>query len=287
MTGGGDRGGSALDRRSAHRYAAPEDRELHPKPDGHHGFVSPTHETSGHSFQTTRWSLVLATGGDHAVRRRALEDLCTLYWPPVYAYLRRAGHDSETAEDLTQGLFLDLIEREDIARASPEHGRFRTYLRACARNFAAKHHRGRQAEKRGGGSAPLSLDLADAEATLGPQPADPETPELAFERRYAQALLGAVLEQLAAEFAARGRGEHFAALSGYLEADGGPGFAASARDLGMSEGAVKVAVHRLRKRFRELLVAEVRQTLADPDGAADEIEALLAALRRPGGGFSG
>jgi RNA polymerase sigma-70 factor (ECF subfamily) len=204
-----------------------------------------------------------------------------LYWPPVYAFYRCSGRDRETAKDLTQGLFLHLIERDDIAKASPERGRFRSYLRTCARHFAANRHRAETAAKRGGASRVLSLDLDDAEEMLGMEAVDRETPERAFERNFAQALVGAVHEQLAAEFAERDRHELFAGLRCYLEVDGGPGFAASAAALGMTEGAVKVAVHRMRKRFRDLLVAEVRQTLADPDEAADEIEQLLAALRGP------
>ena len=231
------------------------------------------------TFRTTRWSLVLTAAVEGDGREKALQELCSLYWPPVYAFFRSSGHDEEAALDLTQGLFAHLLERDDLAKADPERGRFRAYLRTCARHFVANQHAAERAQKRGGGAKLLSLDLADARAAWASEPVDRQTPEQAFERQFAQALLGAVLDQLAAEYAERGRQELFASLRSYLEVDGGPAYQESAEALGMTEGAVKVAVYRMRGRFREMLVQEVRHTLVDPDEAADEIGQLLAALR--------
>ncbi len=231
------------------------------------------------SFHTTRWSLVLATGGDDEERTRALEELCGIYWTPVYAFFRRRGEGEESARDLTQGLFAQLIAKGDFAKADPVRGRFRAYLKTCARHFAINQHEADTAEKRGGGAPTVSLDPFAGDEEWDIEPTDTLTPEQAFERQFAQALLSVVLDRLAEEFGARGRRAQFDGLRCYLEVDGGPGFATSAAALGMSEGAVKVTVHRMRERFRELLVAEVRQTLADPEDAADEVDQLLAALR--------
>jgi RNA polymerase sigma factor (sigma-70 family) len=232
------------------------------------------------AFHTTRWSLVLASRRDQPEHQHALEELCTLYWPAVFSFYRRSGRAHDDAKELTQGLFLHLLERDDFAEAKEERGRFRAWLRSCASHFAANRHRDASAQRRGGGTREWSMDFerADDDRTWRVEPVDHETPERAFDRSFARAVLDTALTRLGQESAARGRGDWFATLRCYLEADGGPGFAASAKALGASEGAVKVAVHRLRTRFRELLVAEVRQTLSDPLDASDEIGRLLAAL---------
>jgi len=233
------------------------------------------------SFRTTRWSLVLATGAEGDEASRAFDELCALYWPPVYAFYRRLGAGADEAEDLTQGLFLHLLASGDVQKADPARGRFRSYLRTCARNFSASQTRAELAQKRGGGARRLSIDVTAVEGVLAVELVDRETPEQVFERHFAKALVAQVLARMADEALARGKGEQFAALRCYLEAGGGPAFADQAIALGMSEGAVRVAVHRLRDRFRELLLVEVRHTLADPDDAVDEIDQLLAALAGP------
>lgn len=251
--------------------------------------VPESDDATGQPFHTTRWSVVLAAGRQDAQRQRALEELCAIYWPPVYAFMRQHEHNVEDAKDLTQGLFLHLLEREDYRSADPERGRFRCYLRTCASNFAASQHRHNQAEKRGGKAVHVSItldgiaDLLDDEALhnacIDNLPADNVTPEQAFEQQYAQRLVNVVLERLGEELRSRGRGKQFDVLRGYLEIDGGPSYREAGSALNMREGAVKVAVHRMRERYRELLIEEVRQTLSDPDDAADEIDQLLASLR--------
>lgn len=235
---------------------------------------------SPQDFMTTRWSLVLAAKGPEEDAQRALAELCELYWQPVFVFYRALGHDEERARDLTQGLFLHLLEREDIGRADRERGRFRSYLKACARHFASNVQRDERAQKRGGDSITLTLTpKTDDDAFEAIEIADAETPERAFERAYARTLLQTALARLEAEFEERGRGREFRALRAYLEADGGPPYAAKAEELDSSEGAVRVLVHRIRRRFRELLVLEVRQTLLSPEDAHDEISVLLEALR--------
>ena len=221
---------------------------------------------------------MLASAGTDEPGCKALEELCAAYWTPVYAFFRRRGEDEEAAKDLTQGLFTLLIEKGDIARADPERGRFRSYLKACAGNYAANQHAAANAQKRGGRDGPVPLDRVASDGAWRIEPVDALTPEQAFERQFAKALLSTVLDRMAAEFEERDRAAQFAGLRCYLEAGGGPGFAVTADELGISEGAVKVAVHRMRQRFRELLIGEVRHTLADPDDARDEVEQLLAAL---------
>jgi RNA polymerase sigma factor (sigma-70 family) len=240
--------------------------------------MAPGDDPVGQPFPTTRWSVVLATGQPDEQRHRALEELCAIYWPVVYAFLRQHGHDADDAKDLTQGLFLHLLEREDYRTADPEKGRFRSYLRTCARNFAASQHRHEQAEKRGGKATHLAISFEDHDRVIDHVPIDTVTPEQAFDRQYAQQLVNVVLERLGDEMRTRGRGEQFEVLRGYLEACEGATYQEAGAQLGMREGAVKVAVHRMRERYREMLIEEVRQTLADPDDAADEIDQLLAAL---------
>lgn len=224
---------------------------------------------------------MLAAGSDSDEAARAFDELCALYWPPVYAFYRRLGASPDEAEEQTQGLFLHLVETGDMLKADPERGRFRSYLRTCARNFALSQARAERAQKRGGGVRRLSIDRASVEDAAGIELAAGETPEQAFERDFARTLLAQVLERMELEAGTRGKGETFAALRCYLEADGGPAYVDKAVALGMSEGAVRVAVHRMRDRFRELLLAEVCHTLADPDDAVDEIDVLLAALAAP------
>ena len=238
-------------------------------------------------FHTTRWSLVLSAGTADEEASRAFDELCALYWTPVYAFYRQLGSPQEEAEDLTQGLFLHLLSTGDVQKAEPQRGRFRSYLRTCARNFATSQARAERAQKRGGDLRRRSIDIADVEGRPSFELVDHETPEQAFERHFARALVGQVLERMALEAHERGKGEHFDALRCYLEVDGGPPFRDKAQTLGMGEGAVRVAVHRLRERFRELLLVEVRHTLADPAEALDEIDQLLEALagpKKPGGG---
>ena len=239
-------------------------------------------------FRTTRWSVVLAAGdGDERTARAALEELCRIYWWPIYAFVRRNGHDAEAAADLTQSYFLSLLERRDLERMDPERGRFRSFLLVALRNFLAKQRERAHTLKRGRGQAPLSLDvdLEDAEARYVREPAGGATPEEEFERRWALTLLDRVLRTLRAEAEAAGAGERFELLAPHLTGHGkGVAYRQIGARLGISESAVKVAVHRLRRRFGELLRAEVAETVADERGIEGEIRALLAAVAGGGGG---
>ncbi len=231
------------------------------------------------TFHSTRWSLVFRAAEPGDVGRQALAELCEAYWPPVHAFFVCAVRDRERALDLTQGLFARLLERQDFATALPERGRFRNWLCACARHHLADEVAHREAKKRGGGAAMFSLDMATEHAVMMEEPIDPQaTPEQAFTQRWVRAVIDRALLRVGLEWQQRGRGRVFAVARGCLEVDGQRPFLALAEQLGMSEGAFKVAVHRLRDRLREVLQEEVRQTLDAEDDAQDEIAFLLAAL---------
>jgi RNA polymerase sigma-70 factor (ECF subfamily) len=236
------------------------------------------------SFHTTRWSLVLAGAtAPPAERRAALEDLARTYWYPLYAFARRRGAGADEAAEHTQGFFALLLERGDLARADPERGRFRAFLLTAFRHHVAHERERERAAKRGGGTAPLSLDARAADARFRAEPADGLTPERLYERAWVRELLARTFERLRLEQVRIGRELLFARLRPALAVeDDAPRLAAVAAELGMTENAVKVAAHRLRRRFGELLREEVAGTLSDPA----EIEAELAALRVAAGDAS-
>jgi RNA polymerase sigma-70 factor (ECF subfamily) len=242
-------------------------------------------------FHTTRWSVVLRAGGRSAAAggaaegparedaAEALARLAATYWFPLYAYARRRGLDRDDARDHTQGFFALLLERDDIARATPERGRFRSFLLTAFQHYLANEAERARAAKRGGGRAPLSIDARDADSRLALEPADPETPEKAFERAWARALLARTIESLRTNYAARGKAELFDALREHLigGAEGTP-YAELAQRLGHGEGALRVAVHRLRARYRAELRREVADTVADAGDVEDELRRLFDAL---------
>ncbi|HEY1377696.1 MAG TPA: sigma-70 family RNA polymerase sigma factor [Gemmataceae bacterium] len=230
-------------------------------------------------FATTRWSLVAAAKDPAA--RQALADLCGLYWYPVYAFVRRRGYSADDAGDLTQEFFARLIEKAGVAGADPAKGRFRSYLLGACRHFLANERDRAAAQKRGGGRPVGSLDLADAERRYAAEPADGRTPEQVFERRWALTLLDGVLAGLRAEYAAAGQDVLFDRLKSSLTGDAGP-YVELAAELGLTEGAVKVAAHRLRRRYRDRLRAAIAETVATPEDIEAEIRDLFAALSRPG-----
>lgn len=215
-----------------------------------------------------------ATGPD---RSRALADLCRLYWYPVYAHVRRRTPDQHKAEDLTQAFFARLLEKNDLAAADPARGRFRTFLLSACQHFLANQHDLETAVKRGGGVLPRTIDFGDGEARFTREPADPVTPEADFERRWALTLLDQTLNELRTEYAEGGKEKLFDVLKGTLTGDG-----AAYRELGvklnLTEGAVKVAVHRLRQRYRDKLRAVIAETVDTPADVDDEIRDLFAAL---------
>jgi RNA polymerase sigma factor (sigma-70 family) len=229
-------------------------------------------------FRTTRWSLIAAAGTAAGPdRSRALADLCRLYWYPVYAYVRRSTPDQHKAEDLTQAFFARLLEKNDLAAADPARGRFRTFLLSACQHFLANQHDLETALKRGGGVQPLSIDFGDGEARFTREPADRVTPEAEFERRWAMTLLDQTLRELRTEYAEGGKANLFEMLKGTLTGDG-----VAYRDLGvklnLTEGAVKVAVHRLRQRYRDKLRAVIAETVNTPAEVDDEIRDLFSAL---------
>jgi RNA polymerase sigma-70 factor (ECF subfamily) len=236
----------------------------------------------GSTFLTTRWSVVLAAGGvPSETRRAALDELARAYWYPLYAFARRRGLAADVAADRTQGFFALLLEREDVARADPARGRFRAFLLTAFRHHLADERDKERALKRGGGSALLAIDVGDAEARFVREPVDRDTPEAAFERAWVAEVLARAFARLREEQDRIGRAALFDLLRPALAAeDDAPRFAAVAAELGTTENAVKVAAHRLRKRYGELLRDEIAATVSDPGDPA-EVEAELRALFRP------
>jgi RNA polymerase sigma factor (sigma-70 family) len=231
-------------------------------------------------FATTRWSVVLLAGRNDTERARtALAKLCQTYWYPLYVYVRRRGSSPPDAQDLTQGFFEQLLERQALAKADPARGRFRAFILTAMKNFLAHERERARALKRGGGQEILSLDLAAAERRFAAEPVDGASPDKLFDRHWTLALLSEVLRKLEAEHQKQGKAEMFALLKETLAgARTELPYAELATRLDWSEGAVKVAVHRLRKRYRELLQAEIAQTVAGPAEAEQEMRYLFASL---------
>jgi RNA polymerase sigma factor (sigma-70 family) len=249
---------------------------------GDPGDDSPAIKPDRRRFATTRWSQVLAAGqagtGDS---REALSRLCESYWYPLYAYVRRWGYDAEQAQDLTQEFFTRLLEKHYLRAADPERGRFRSFLLAALKHFLANERDRAEAVKRGGRAAIVSLEMENAEGRYSLEPPDGETPERIYERRWALTLLERTLMRLGQEARASGKQALFDRLEGYLtgEQDALP-YRQLAADIGMSEGAVKVTVHRLRRRFGALLREEIGETVSTPSEVDDEIRELFRALEK-------
>lgn len=231
-------------------------------------------------FRTTCWSAVLsAADSDTALASSSLNSLCEWYWFPVYAYARRTGSGPDEAQDLAQGFFLHLIEKRDFSTASPQRGRFRSYLLASFRHYMSNQRDRAQAQKRGGGETILPLDFSDAEKRYLTEPADNRTPEKLYERRWVMALLERVLGQLRSEFEADRKLALFDAIKPVLTGEGiEKPYREVAAENAMSESAVKVFVHRLRQRYKQLLREAVADTVATPGECEDEIQFLFTAL---------
>jgi len=244
-----------------------------PASDDNHDSVPP----AARQFVTTHWTAVLsATGSDSTQARHALAELCQTYWYPLYAFIRRQGHAPHDAEDLTQEFFARLVEKEFLRAVRREKGRFRSFLLTALKRFLANEHDRATAQKRGGDRAVISIDHASAESRYELEPAHQVTPEVIFEQRWATMLLERVLERLREEYAATNRALLFGHLSDSLtkERDALP-YAEIARELKMTEAAVKMAVQRLRRRYRELLREEIARTVASPDEIEAEIRHLF------------
>ena len=232
------------------------------------------------SFLTTRWSLIEAAGAADGERARAaLSELCADYWFPLYAYVRRTGVGAVEAEDVVQGFFADLLERGDLARVTRGAGRFRGFLKVAVKHHLANVRDRERAAKRGGGRVRLAIDLQGAAERFEREQGREEEPERAFDRLWALELLERCVAELEAEYVHSGREAVFAALAGALQGGGESlDHAEAARRLATSEGAVRVAAHRLRKRFGERLRARIAETVADPAQVELELDELLAAL---------
>jgi RNA polymerase sigma factor (sigma-70 family) len=232
-------------------------------------------------FATTRWSLVLDAGTALTPRgHEALATLCELYWYPLYSYLRRRGHAAEDAQDLTQGFFTRLLEKQALHVVDRSRGRFRSFLLASLDHYVANEWDRGRAQKRGGGTPPISLDAAIAEDRYVREPVDPLTPERIFDRNWALAVLDRVLNRLRAELHEAGKDNLFENLKVYLTGEQAAGsYQEVGAGLGLSEGALKVAVHRLRRRYRALLYDEIAQTVATPEEVELELQYLIAAIK--------
>ena len=221
----------------------------------------------------------MAAAGEGSAARAALGSLCGGAWYPLYAFARHTGLNHDDAADAVQGFFAELLEKGWVAAADAARGRFRTFLKVAFRGHLSRRREAAGALKRGGGRTPLPLAPADAAARYAREPAHAETAEALFERRWAMELLHRVLDRLAAEHADdSARAARFEALKPCLTGSAGRSYADLGANLGMTEAAVKVAVHRLRGRFRELLKAEVADTVATPAEVADELRTLRASL---------
>jgi RNA polymerase sigma factor (sigma-70 family) len=231
-------------------------------------------------FPTTRWTLVLAAGEPHKKEASsALIALCENYWYPLYAYLRRRGYPADQSQDLTQDFFVRVLEGRYLDHADPAKGRFRSFILTSLKFFVADEEDRQRAHKRGGGML-VQLEFASGEERYQREPANDETPDRIFERRWALSVLDRVLEKLRSEFVSHGRPEHFERLKGFLLGHSDAPYAALAQEMNTSEGALKVAVHRLRKRYRELLRQEIADTVADPAEVESELRYLATVLAR-------
>lgn len=231
-------------------------------------------------FATTQWETVLNAGdATHADSEQALAALCRDYWYPLYAHVRRCGNGPEDAEDLTQAFFEKLLEKEWLKSANPNRGRFRTFLLTALNNFLANEWDKRQTQKRGGGREQVPFDTAVGESRYEQELQTVMLPETEFNRRWALALLERSLSALEIEYASDGKRAQFEQLKETLE-DGQSAtpYSTLARKLGMSEGAVRVAAHRLRQRFKELLRLEIRRTVSAVDEVESELRDLFIAL---------
>jgi RNA polymerase sigma factor (sigma-70 family) len=232
-------------------------------------------------FATTHWSAVVSAGrADSPQSAEALTQLCQAYWFPLYAYVRRRGNAPEDAQDLTQAFFERLIEKNWLADIEPTGGRFRSFLLTAMNRFLANEYDRNRAAKRGGGQPLVSLDTQEAEHRYTLEAATEETPERIFERRWALEVLDHALAQLQIELTRAGKARNFDRLQPFLSQEPATGdYAAAAAELGVTSGAIGVAVHRLRHRYRELVRAEIAATLADPTAVDLELQHLFAALR--------
>jgi len=242
--------------------------------------ITPQNRVGDDVFATTRWTVVLAAGRRSAPQADvALEELCRTYWYPLYAYVRRQTPTREDAEDLTQAFFARFLEKNYLEKLSSEKGKFRAFLLAALKHFLANEWDRANSQKRGGGLATLSLDWQNADTRYQIDPADNLSPDKLYDRAWAVTLLERVIQRLREENTAEGALKLFDELKPFLmAAKSATPYSQAAATLGMTETAVRVAVHRLRRRYRELLRAEIAQTLSDPGQVEEEVRALFSAF---------
>jgi RNA polymerase sigma factor (sigma-70 family) len=233
------------------------------------------------AFPTTQWQWVtqLRNGGEKE-STEALAELCRQYWPPIYAFLRRKGHAPAAAQDLAQSFFERVITQDIFKGAQPEKGRLRTYLLAALQNHVADDRRRAHALKRGGGAVVVSLDAEEAEGHYQNHPTESTTPEHSYEQAWAARLLESVHERTRGRYERIGRGQEFALLEPYLDGVDDAPYPALARQLNQSEAAVRLLMHRMRRRFRAILEEEIASTVASAEDAADELRHLFRVLGR-------
>jgi RNA polymerase sigma factor (sigma-70 family) len=246
--------------------------------------ISETTDKAGRAgrewFSTTHWTTVLAAGaGQSFGSSQALEKLCRTYWYPLYAYIRRRGFESHEAEDLTQEFLARFLAGNHVAKANPIKGRFRYYLLTALNHFLSDNLDRQRAQKRGGGQPLISLDGQTAEERYRLEPRDDLSPDRLFDRRWALTVLEQVLTRLGQEYEAGDKSVLFQHLKGFLTDENGGAYSEIAQELGLSEGALRVAVHRLRRRYGELLRMEVAHTVTCPEDVPEEMAQLRAALR--------
>jgi RNA polymerase sigma-70 factor (ECF subfamily) len=239
------------------------------------------HLRNNRQFATTRWNIVCAVGDENVqTASKALQELCQIYWYPLYTFVRRQGNDANAAADLTQAFFADLLERQDLKRVDPQLGKFRSFLLRALKHFLSNHRDKARAQKRGGGKSLLSLDFDAADNRYRLEPSHDQTPDLIFQKQWAKTLLGRVQDELRSEFVGRGKAHQFDRLEKFLAGKSDEEtLASAAAQLEMTEVAIKVAVHRMRQRFGELLRSEIQQTVASPEEVQSEILQLFEVLK--------
>jgi RNA polymerase sigma factor (sigma-70 family) len=243
------------------------------------------HPETGHvgqspRFQTTRWTVVLAARDKHdPTGQQAMDLLCRAYWYPLYAFVRRSGRSPEDAQDQTQAFFARLLEKDFLRAVAPEKGRFRTFLLMALKRFMANEWHKSQAAKRGGGQLHLSIDASEAEERYAAEPVDGLSPEMLYDRRWAFTLLERAMARLREESESHGKGNAFEHLKEFLTAADDSSYTELATRLDSTEGAVRVAVHRLRKRFRDVFREELAETVT-PEKLDEELRHLRDILSR-------
>ncbi|MEL7499461.1 MAG: sigma-70 family RNA polymerase sigma factor [Planctomycetota bacterium] len=234
---------------------------------------------SQRAFATTSWSLVLeATQASSPEAVAALSQLCQVYWFPLYTFLRRKGVARVEAEDLTQAFFAELLEKDRLQQADPERGRFRSFLLTSMSNFFSNHRRDQSRLKRGGGQSPIRLDFENADNRFNELASDEMTPERSFQRQWALSVLTQTLEAVSVQYQESGKAELFEQLQPFLTGDDQVPYRELANSTGMKEGAIKVAVHRLRQRYGQQLRLQISKTVADPNEVEQELRDLFEAL---------